>query len=146
LNYISRQKNIIDVLLEEQKNFVSNQFDIFHKKIDNLKELEINNLNKFRDFFKIRFIDLENKVNDLVDEKNEVEEFLEQRDKELKGFQELDAFTKEGSVRRIQSDMNVLKTKKTSIMNLFKDYQNNIGESDKIKRYFQKSCVKSQRK
>ena len=141
LNYISRQKNIIDVLYDEQKNFVVGQFDLFHKKIENLKELEINNLNKFRDFFKIRFIDLETKVTDLVDEKNEVEEFLEQRDKELKGFQELDAFTKEGSVRRIQSDMNVLKTKKNSIMNLFKDYQKNIGESDKIKRYFQRAVL-----
>ena len=141
LTYISRQKGIIDVLYEDQRTYITSQFDVFHKKIENLKELEINNLNKFKDFFRNRFVDLENKITELVDEKVEVEEFLDTRDKELKSFQDLDPFSKEGSVRRIQSDMNVLKTKKTTIMNLFKDYQKNIGESDKIKRYFQRAVL-----
>lgn len=141
INYINRQKSIIDVLYDEQRNYINGQFDVFHKKIENLKELEIKNLNKFRDFFKNKFVDLESKVNDLVDEKNEVEEFLDNREKDLKGFNEIDSYTKEVSVRRIQSDMGVLKNKKTSIMNLFKDYQKNIGESDKIKRYFQRAVM-----
>ena len=35
--------------------------------------------------------------------------------------------------------MGILKNKKLNIMNLFKDYQKSIGESDKIKRYFQRA-------
>jgi len=53
----------------------------------------------------------------------------------------LDSFTKENTVRRIQPDMNSLKSKKSIIMNLFKEYQKNIGDSDKIKRYFQRAIL-----
>ncbi len=139
--YLSKQKNVIDVLYDDHKNYIISQFDIFHKRIETLKELELANVARFRDFFKGKFLDLENKINELVDEKNEVEDFLQERNSELKDFTNLDSFAKEGAVRRIPSDMNVLKTKKQIIMNLFKEYQKHIGESDKIKRYFQRAVM-----
>lgn len=139
--YLNRQSNIIDVLYEEHRSFIVNQFDEFHKRIEMLKELEVANLNKFRDFFKGKFTDLENKITELVDEKTETEEFLNVKEKELKEFTTFDSFNKENIVRKIQSDMNHLKNKKNVIMNLFKDYQKNIGDSHKIKRYFQRSIL-----
>lgn len=139
--YLGKQKNVIDVLYEEQKKFINSQFDVFYKRIDQLKELEVNNLSRFRDFFKGKFLDLENKIEELANEKIEVEEFLENREGELKCFVDLDSFAKEGAVRRIPSDINVLKSKKQLIMNLFKEYQKHIGESDKIKRYFQRAVM-----
>jgi hypothetical protein len=114
---------------------------LFHKKIELLKELEINNLNRFRDFFKGKFTDLENKIGELVEEKADVEEFINLREKEISEFVNQDSFTKETNVRRIQSDMMNLKSKKQIIMSLFKEYQKNIGDSDKIKRYFQRSII-----
>jgi hypothetical protein len=129
------------VLYDDQKKYVLNQFDIFHKRIESLKELELNNLSRFRDFFKGKFLDLENKITELSDEKTEVEEFLGERLSELRDFTALDAFAKENSVRRITSDMGVLKNKKAIIMNLFKEYQKHIGDSDKIKRYFQRAVL-----
>lgn len=137
--YLSKQKNVIDVLYDDQKKFIHQQFDIFHQRIEILKELELANLSRFRDFFKGKFMDLENKINELVEEKNDVDDFLKERIGELKDFTSLDAFAKEGAVRRIPSDMGVLKNKKQTIMNLFKEYQKHIGDSDKIKRYFQRA-------
>lgn len=63
------------------------------------------------------------------------------REKEISEFINQDSFTKETNVRRIQSDMMNLKSKKQIIMSLFKEYQKNIGDSDKIKRYFQRSII-----
>lgn len=139
--YINKQTNVIDVLYEDQRAFVVNQFDLFHKKVELLKDLEIQNLDRFRNFFKGKFTDLESKITELVEEKTDVDEFLISREKELSDFVNLDNFSKENIVRRIQSDMNNLKSKKQIIMTLFKEYQKNIGDSDKIKRYFQRSIL-----
>jgi len=69
--YITKQKKIIETLYEDQKSFINLQFENFHKKVESLKQLEINNLDHFRDFFNGKFVDLENKINDLIDEKEE---------------------------------------------------------------------------
>ena len=45
------------------------------------------------------------------------------------------------NIKRISEDLNHLKNKKQYIMNLHKDCQKNVNESDKIKRYFQKSLT-----
>jgi len=58
-------------LYEDQKTFVNIQFENFHKKVENLKQLELNNLDHFKDFFQGKFTELENKINDLIDEKVE---------------------------------------------------------------------------
>jgi hypothetical protein len=70
-SYIHKQKKIIDSLNEDHKNFIEIQFENFHKKIDQLKQLELNNLNNFQNFFSGKFIDLENKINELIEEKEE---------------------------------------------------------------------------
>lgn len=141
LEFLSKQKNVIDVLYEDHKKYINDQFDIFHKRIENLKELELKNLMKFRDFFLGKFLDLENKVNDIVEEKTNVDEFLENRITDLEDFPQSDQFAKESCVLRINPDINNLKVKKQTIMNLFKEYQNHIGYADKIKRYFQRSVL-----
>lgn len=140
-DYLDKQKNVIDVLHSQQVEFVNSQFDTFHKRIEALKDLELDNLAKFRDFFKTKFSDLETKVEELIEEKNEMEDFLDNRDRDFKNFPDLDSFSKEGTVRRIPSDIGVLKQKKQVIMDLFKQYQKHIGESDKIKRYFQRAVM-----
>lgn len=139
--YISKQKGIIDVLYEEQKKFVLQQFDIFQQKIEKLKKVELDNLLKFKEFFKNKFSNMENKIDDLVNERSNIEEFIEERERDLTSFTELDIYAKESAVRRIPTDINILKNKKQIIMNLFKEYQKNIGDSDKIKRYFQRAIV-----
>lgn len=51
--------------------FVNIQFENFHKKVELLRQLELNNLDHFKAFFQGKFVDLENKINDLIDEKVE---------------------------------------------------------------------------
>jgi len=63
--------NVIDVLYEDQRNYVVSQFDEFHRRIEMLKELEVENLTRFKDFFKGKFLELESKITELVDEKSE---------------------------------------------------------------------------
>lgn len=140
IDFLSKQKNVIDVLYEDQKKFVENQFRIFHKRIDELKDLEMRNLANFREFFLGKFKVLEKKVGEIVEEKTSIDEFLDNRIADLEEFQQLDQFTKESCVLRINPDINNLKIKKQNIMNLFKDYQSHISYADKIKRYFQR-CV-----
>jgi hypothetical protein len=137
--YFSKQKSVIEVLYDDHKKFINTQFDVFQKRIENLRELELANLTRFRDFFKSKFTFMENKVNEINEEKSEVEHFLNERITDLKEFENLDAFNKEGVVRRIPNDIELIQQKKQVIMNLFREYQNNIGDSDKIKRYFQRA-------
>jgi hypothetical protein len=141
LEFLSKQKNVIDVLYEDHRRYINEQFDIFHKRVEELRELEENNLKNFRDFFLSKFLDLENKVNEIVEEKTNVDEFLETRINDLEEFTQLDQYAKESCVMRINPDFNSMKTKKQIIMTLFKDYQSHIGYADKIKRYFQRSVL-----
>jgi len=141
IEFLSKQKNVIDVLYEDHKKYVNDQFEIFHKRIESLRELELKNLANFRKFFLGKFLDFENKVNEIVEEKINVDEFLENRITDLEDFSQLDQFTKESCVLRINPDINNLKIKKQTIMNLFKEYQSHIGCADKIKRYFQRSVL-----
>lgn len=99
------------------------------------------NLNNFRDFYKGKLTELEEKISEISEEKANVDEFLDQRNKELNDFGLTDNYSKENIVRRIQSDMNNLKVKKQNILSLFKEYQKKIGDSDKIKRYFQRAML-----
>jgi len=141
IEFLSKQKNIIDVLYEDHRKYINDQFDIFQKRIESLRELELKNLVNFRDFFLGKFVDLENKVNEIVEEKTNVDEFLENRISDLEYFPQLDQNAKESCVVRINPDINNLLTKKQTIMNSFKEYQHHIGYAENIKRYFQRSVL-----
>jgi hypothetical protein len=138
---LEKQKNVIDVLYTEHRKYIANQFDVFIKKIEMLRDLEYNNLDNFRNFFKGKIEEVENKLTDLLDVKNNIDDFVSTRLSDLYSFAEFDSFTKEAIIKRVNDDMEVLKTKKQAIMNQFKDYQTYLKDIDKIKRYFQRATL-----
>lgn len=141
IEFLSKQKNVIDVLYEDHKKYINDQFELFHRRIESLRELELENLSNFRSFFLGKLTDFENKVSEITEEKTQIDDFLENRITDLEGFPQLDQFTKESCILRINPDMNNLRIKKQRIMNLFKEYQGHISYVDKLKRYFQRSVL-----
>jgi hypothetical protein len=138
---LDKQKGIIDLLYDDHRRFIKERFDTFIKKMELIRELEYNNLDNFRNFYKGKIEDIEIKLTDLLDVKNDVEDFVNGRLHDLNTFGEYDAFTREAIIKRVNDDMEVLRAKKQTIMNQFKEYQIYLKEIDKIKRYFQRTLL-----
>jgi hypothetical protein len=138
---LDEQKDIIDFMYIEQRKLITDQFDMFIKRLEMIRELEYHNLENFRNFFKDKIEEVESKLSDLLDVKNDIEEFVDGRLFDLNTFHEYDSFTREAFIKRVSDDMNVLRAKKQNIMNQFKEYNVYLIDVEKIKKYFQRSLL-----
>ena len=49
--YVNKQRDVIHKLTQDQIKFINYQFDLFHKQIDTLKQIEDENVQKMKNFF-----------------------------------------------------------------------------------------------
>jgi hypothetical protein len=139
--YISKEKNMIDLIHDEHKNYIINQFDIFHKKINDLQELELANLERFKKFFQGKLEDLENKINSIADYNSKIMDTLNEKIDNIDNFLNLNTSEKEGTVKGIEVFKSKLKKKKQKFVNLIQNYIEESQESEKLKRYFQRAVM-----
>lgn len=139
--YIAKEKNIIDLIYDDHRNYIINQFEIFHKKINDLQDLELANLDRFKGFFQGKFTDLENKINSIADYNTKILERLNGKIENIENFLHLNTSEKEATVKSIEMFKGKLKKKKQKFVNLIQNYIEESQDSEKLKRYFQRAVM-----
>ena len=134
--FINKQRSIIKNIYDEQINHIEMQFEIFMKKINELKEIEKNFLKQFNDYFNEQLNSFEGIVKNLSKEIQKIQNDLAEQIKDFQNFKELNTLRKTTIISNIHLTKDNLKASKNSILSKFKDYQRSITFCDKIKRYF----------
>jgi len=127
----------IEQLYNDQKVKIEDQFEYFKKLLDDLKTIEIEHLNKFKDYIKTLFENLTNNYTSLQNEKEEVEKALYNKEQEFIEFQDMDQINKEQVMKEAIKNEEVLVSKKKNIIRYVALFHKESYLIENLKRYFE---------
>jgi hypothetical protein len=127
----------IEELYINQKFKIEEQFKYIYSILETLKQIEIDNLSKNKDFFKTQFNKILDNYNLMQEEITSVQTTLEDKEHTFLKFQELEQFKKEDCLKSITKDENSLNYKKKSIIKYISSFQKEKSQIERLKRYFE---------
>ena len=139
--YVNKQRDVIHKLTQDQIKFINYQFDLFHKQIDTLKQIEDENVQKMKNFFISKLNEFEESVNTLNNEVSRIKTYLATKIENLKNFPKYDLNKKCEIIRGIPLDKETLRNDKKEIMQKFKDYHFSLNQCEKTKRYYHRMLL-----
>lgn len=124
-------------LYENQKIKIEEQFTYLYKILEELKEIEIEHLKNFKEYFFILYSKIFDNYVGLNDEIDSVNSLIENKEKNLLQFQDMDQLQKEETLKSVPKDENILNIKKKNIIKYVSSFHKESSQIEKIKRYFE---------
>ena len=134
--FISKQKKIVAKITNDEMKHIQSQFELFHKQIDILKQIEIENANSYHSFFLSKISSFEQSVIDLNNEINRIKQSLSKQIDYLTNFSLLSPNKKSDLIRDIPLSKELLREDKKTITNKIKEYHSLYSHISKTKKYY----------
>lgn len=135
--YMEEHQTGIIQLYENQKRKIEEQFAYLQKLIDELKEIELENLFKFKEYFLNLFLKISKNYDLLNDEILIVKTMIDDKEKSFLQFQNSDQIEKEDVMKNVSIEENVLNVKKKTIIKSVTNFHRDSSQIERIKRYFE---------
>ena len=135
-DFLSKQKDIVTKITNDEMKHIQSQFELFHKQIDILKQIEIENANSYHSFFLSKISSFEQSVIDLNNEINRIKQSLSKQLDYLSNFSLLSPNKKSELIRDIPLSKELLREDKKTITNKIKEYHSLYSHISKTKKYY----------
>jgi hypothetical protein len=127
----------IEELYVNQKAKIEEQFTYLATILEQLKQIEIDHLTTFKDFFKTLFGKILDNYTAMQLEIEEVHKTVDIKEETFLQFQDLDQIKKEECMKSVPKDENVLNYKKKNIIKYVSNFHRESSSIERLKRYFE---------